>query len=197
MTGAAVAHGLVEDRDTPGLGEEATATFSPCRTYRYALTRRWACWPLAAFVMLNPSTADAFVLDPTVRRCVNFAHRWGAGGVLILNLFALRSTDPKALYSHPDPVGPVNDAVIAERLSSDKCGPPVAVVAAWGVHGVLNGRAGQVATLLRAWGVEPVCLGVTKGGHPRHPLYVRGDTAAIPLPTTGTEPADRTETPDA
>jgi hypothetical protein len=192
MSGAALAYGLVEDRDTPGLGEESTATFSPCRTYRYALTRRWAHGPLAAFVMLNPSTADAFILDPTVRRCIGFARRWNAGGVLVLNLFALRSTDPKALYRHEDPVGPANDDVIAGWLAS---GEVDRVVAAWGAHGVLNGRAGQVASRLRTSGAEPVCLGVTKDSHPRHPLYVRGDTAAIPLPSTGTDPTDRQETP--
>jgi hypothetical protein len=167
---------LVLDRHAATLDEEATALFSPCRTYRYALTRVWdADQPLAAFIMLNPSVADAFVLDPTIRRCISFARSWAAGGVLVLNLFGLRSTDPKALYNHPDPVGPDNDLVIADHFSTD--GPLVGpVVCAWGIHGALSGRAPRVERLLRARGVRPVCLGTTKGGHPRHPLYVPNAT---------------------
>lgn len=93
---------VVVDLVEPALGEEATATFSPDRTYRYALTRRWrADLPVAAFLMLNPSTADAFVLDPTVRRCIGFARAWNTGGVLVLNLFGLRASNPSALYDHP------------------------------------------------------------------------------------------------
>lgn len=158
-------------------GEEATATFSRCRTYRYLLTRRWTAeQPAAAFVMLNPSTADAFAEDPTIRRCISFARSWGAGGVLVLNLFALRATDPRALRHHPDPVGPDNDLVIAAALSADRLGP---VVCAWGIYGLLNGRAERITALVRdLLGVPPLCLGATKDGHPRHPLYVRGDTAA-------------------
>lgn len=174
MTGLLVDH---DERAVPGLGGEATAMFSPCRTYRYALTRRWhTTGPSAVFVMLNPSTADAFVQDPTIRRCVGFARSWGAGGLIVLNVFALRSTDPKALYRHADPVGPANDDVIAETLTGDVVGP---VVAAWGQHGDLNGRGELVAGLLRRHGVTPLCLGLTKAGHPRHPLYVRGATTPV------------------
>jgi len=174
---------LIVDRDEPLL-VDATATFSPCRTYRYALTRRWSDRPLAVFVMLNPSTADAFTLDPTVRRCIGFAHSWTAGGILVLNLFALRATDPKALSGHADPVGPDNDAVIATHIAGDEAVGPV--VAAWGVHGNLRGRDQRVAGMIRARGVRPLCLGLTKDGHPRHPLYVPGDTAAVDLPGDGT-----------
>jgi hypothetical protein len=168
------------DRDESLVGATATATFSPCRTYRYALTRRWNERPLAVFIMLNPSTADAFTLDPTVRRCVGFANSWTAGGILVLNLFGLRATDPKALYHHDDPIGPDNDTVIAEHLAADE--PVGPVIAAWGVHGALNGRSERVAALIRARGHRPLCLGLTKGGYPRHPLYVSGKTTAIALP---------------
>jgi hypothetical protein len=170
---------LIRDEHQATLDEHATATFSSCRTYRYALTRTWdSSLPLAAFVMLNPSTADAFVEDATIRRCKSFARSWRAGGLLVLNAFALRSTDPKALYGHPDPVGPDNDAVIAEAFSVN--GPNVgSVVCAWGVHGALSGRAGHVDGLLRGRGVTPVCLGTTKDGHPRHPLYVPSTTPTV------------------
>lgn len=169
---------LVTDHEAD-LIQTATATFSPDRAYRYRLTRTWdSSSPYAAFVMLNPSTADAFTADPTIRRCVSFARSWGAGGLVVLNLFALRSTDPKALYGHPDPVGPDNDAVIAETFAHDDfvIGP---TVVAWGVHGTLHGRGDRVAALLRARAARVTCLGTTRDGHPRHPLYLAANTAGV------------------
>jgi len=174
--------GLLIDR-AGDLVESATAVFSPCRTYRYYLDRIWNLdeAPMV-FIMLNPSTADALVLDPTIRRCAGFARREGCGGVIVLNLFALRSTDPKALYGHPDPVGPDNDAAIAETVAmADVTGAPV--VGAWGVHGVHLDRAGHVAAGLAATlttHTQLLTLGVTKDGHPRHPLYVKGDAPLVP-----------------
>lgn len=99
----------------------ATADFSPDLSYRYRLTRTWdQCLvcnrPPAVFVMLNPSTADASLDDPTIRRCVGFAKAWGCPGLTVVNLYALRSADPKALWSHPDPVGPDNNRWISEVL---------------------------------------------------------------------------------
>jgi len=170
---------LAVDRHVGLFGEDATATFSPDRTYRYLLTRRWrGDAPVAAFIMLNPSTADAFMVDPTIRRCISFARSWSAGGLLVLNLFALRSTDPSILRGHPDPVGPDNDRVIAAQLANADVlvGP---VVCAWGTHGSLKGRDETVAALIRARGFRPLCLGTTKDGHPRHPLYVPASTAAV------------------
>lgn len=90
----------------PGPAPGRAAVLSPCGRYRYELTRRWAPGPLVGWVMLNPSRADAHTDDPTVRRCVGFAHRWGYGGLIIRNLYALRATDPAALADHLDPVGP-------------------------------------------------------------------------------------------
>lgn len=160
---------LVEQDRTLLDGHGASAVFSPCRSYRYALTRRWGTGAMsAAFVMLNPSTADAFTTDPTVRRCLGFARGWGASGLVVVNAFGLRATDPGDLYRHPDPVGPDNDMSIAEHLA-DVAGP---VVCAWGTHGALHGRGAEVAALLREIGVQPLCLGTTKDGHPRHPLYL-------------------------
>lgn len=159
---------LVIDSDATLIGDDATATFSLCRTWRYALTRRWQPNTVGiAFLMLNPSTADAFELDPTVRRCIGFAKAWGYGGLLVLNLFGLRSTDPRGLKTHPDPVGPDNDTVIGQWL--DLLSGPV--VAAWGVHGAYQQRDRQVAKLVAAHGKRLMCLGTTKDGHPLHPLY--------------------------
>ena len=173
---------LETDTHQPDLFETATATFSPGRRYRYALTRVWdPDRPLAAFIMLNPSTADAFILDPTVTRCRARAKRWGAGGVLVLNAFALRATDPRALCRNEAAVGRDNDAVIAWHFSTD--GPDMVgpVVVAWGSDRTLitTGRDRAVLDLLRARGVRPQCLGVTKDGYPRHPLYVAMNAPAM------------------
>lgn len=192
--------GLVVDT-TLGAWGLATAVFSPCRTWRYRLSRVWD--PIGArvnFVLLNPSTADAFALDPTVRRCVGFARAWGFGAVEVTNCFALRSTDPRRLRASaspagadpvgpdptgadptgadpigPDPIGPDNDAaVVAAARAADL------VVAGWGVHAALNGRDRAVRTLLADAGVALACLRVTKDGHPRHPLYVPGTASPQP-----------------
>ncbi|HVT78430.1 MAG TPA: DUF1643 domain-containing protein [Acidimicrobiales bacterium] len=158
-----------------------SATYSPCKTWRYTLRRtpaqprlvdapkRVICW-----VMLNPSTATEHEDDPTVRRTQTFARAWGYDEVIVCNLFALRSTDPAALYTHPDPVGPDNDDAIASVLADAEL-----AIAAWGVHGELNRRADEF--LARHASVRWHCLGTTKHGHPRHPLYVRGDTTPLPL----------------
>lgn len=156
------------------LVERRSAVFDPSRTYRYLLTREWGDGPVMTFVMLNPSTADAMVDDPTIRRCAGFAKREACTGIAVVNLFALRATDPKSLYSHPDPVGPDNAGFLLRALVAD--GGPV--VAAWGLHGAFHGRGLEVARLLAPAGMG--CLGVTKAGHPKHPLYVRGDTPLVP-----------------
>lgn len=146
---------------------ESSAVFSPCRRYRYVLRRIWdRTTPPAMFVGLNPSTADEVKDDPTVRRCIGYARRWGFGGLVMTNIFAFRSTDPNALVELDDPVGPRNDAWL--RRLQRRAG---VVVAAWGVWGSLGDREGRVMELLD----EPWCLGVTKQGSPRHPLYLRSD----------------------
>lgn len=148
------------------LVEQATATFNVTRTHRYELTRVWDDrLPVIVLLMLNPSVADAFRLDNTIRRGIGFAKREGCGSLTALNLFAYRSTDPHALRTCPDPVGPRNDEFILKNTSQAEI-----VVAAWGVHGALNGRAQQVTELLD--GVDLYCLGTTKAGAPRHPLYI-------------------------
>lgn len=158
-------------------GVKADASLSPCGTYRYLLTRTWYMGgPMnhVAFVMLNPSSAAADVDDRTVRKCQEFARRWGHNGISVLNLFALRATDPDELRRHPDPVGEANDDVIETVVTgagTDR------VVVAWGQHGAYKNRGLIVLDKLRAWGVEPMRLGPpTKGGHPWHPLYRGYDT---------------------
>lgn len=156
-----------------------TAKFSPCGRYRYTLTRSWDAAkpePLVV-VMLNPSTADAANDDPTIKRVRGFAESWGWGGILVVNLFAFRSTNPYALREAAergaDPVGPDNDRHLREAQILAKCRGH-GVLAAWGAHGALDGRAFRVLHMVDD--VPWVCLGLTLGGQPRHPLFVRGDT---------------------
>lgn len=144
------------------------AVLSTCGTYRYRLTRSWSSDPRRVlWVMLNPSTADATLDDPTIRRCVAFSRAWGYGGLEVVNLFALRTAYPAELASHADPVGPLNDRHLAEAA-----GEADLTVAAWGAHAAAGRRARAVLPLLDS----PVCLGRTKAGAPRHPLYVLSET---------------------
>ena len=144
------------------------AIFSPCHTWRYQLHRIWQPEkPMAAFICLNPSTADEERNDPTVTRCVNYAHGWGYGGLVLLNIFAYRATDPRDLKAAPSPVGELNDLHILESASS-----AALVLAAWGAHGEFMGRGEQVQKLLFQAGVRLYCLGKTNAGYPRHPLYL-------------------------
>src|SRR5579885_902200 len=111
-------------------GMARLATFSEDRRYRYTLTRVWGdqAGERCAFILLNPSTADAEKDDPTIRRCISYARRWGFAGLEILNLFAWRSTDPRALRMVPDPVGPMNLAnIVAVTRSTPR------IVCGWGV----------------------------------------------------------------
>lgn len=153
-----------------------TAIFSDCGRYRYWLTREELSrrGPIVAFVMLNPSTADADALDPTVRRCVGYAREWGASKLIVTNIFALRSTDPRALYTDPAPVGPENEGYIRRAATEAHV-----VVCAWGNHGALH-RQGEIAyRWLTLAGAQPRALKVTQDGHPAHPLYLRADLPPV------------------
>ena len=142
------------------------ATLSPDRQYRYVLWRDWSEERRLAVVGFNPSTADELTDDQTIRRCMGYARREGLGGLLMLNLFALRSTDPKALLEHPDPVG-ANDGYLRDTLGNH-LGPPI-VLAAWGAikHPLAEERVELVRSI-----VDPDrlrCIGRTATGAPRHP----------------------------
>ncbi len=145
---------------------KSSAIISACGAYRYRLERQWdGEKPKVAFLMLNPSTADAEADDPTIRRCIGFAKSWGFGALIVGNLFALRSTDPAALYSHADPVGPDNDKHLGAIARSAET-----IICAWGTHGAFRDRGRTVAEMLD--GHNLAALTVTKDGHPGHPLYI-------------------------
>jgi len=155
------------------------AELSPDGVYRYELTRRWSAAPRDVWIMLNPSTADAELDDPTVRRCISFSRSWGAGAISVVNLFALRATNPDELLRHPDPIGSSNDGAIAKAVSVARAHDG-RVLAAWGGHAMAGHRGLHVRDLV---GGPLQCLGTTRSGNPRHPLYVRGSTELAPWPT--------------
>ncbi len=152
------------------------AVFSPDKTHRYRLWRTWdESKPPLVMVMLNPSIADEEQNDPTVERCQRRAMAMGHGGLQVVNIFALVSTDPGGLYTHPDPVGSENDAAILDAVKGAGL-----VLAAWGTHGRHVGRAVEVVNLLRRADVQPYCLGQNADGSPKHPLYVGYDVEPRP-----------------
>ncbi|SIT38591.1 conserved hypothetical protein [Paraburkholderia piptadeniae] len=149
------------------LAGERGCILSDCYTYRYLLTRpAESMHPMkstALFVMLNPSTADGTLDDPTIRRCRGFAKLWDCNGLAVVNLYALRSADPAALWSHPDPVGPDNDDYLWNFAR--ECGD---VVCAWGSRAKPD-RAVRVACILTDAGARLRCLCMTKDGAPTSP----------------------------
>ncbi|WP_421710821.1 DUF1643 domain-containing protein [Alcanivorax sp.] len=160
------------------------AHMSECGTYRYFLTRRWEPGSQALlFIMLNPSTADHREDDPTIRRCVGFARREGYGAITVMNLYSFRATSPKNMLAAADPVGPQTDSyLLTARNYFDRA------ICAWGANADRD-RVAEVVEILTP-GMELFCLGTTKAGHPRHPLYVKGDQKLVPWPTPPARKSD-------
>ena len=147
------------------------AEFSRCRRWRYLLWRRWdEAKPVANFLMLNPSTADEFKLDPSCTRARVYAERWGYGALIVTNIFAWRATDPDDMKAAQDPVGRGNDAAILRAARE-----AAIVVCAWGNHGEHRERGERVLELLERNAVDLKYLRKNKAtGHPAHPLYLPG-----------------------
>lgn len=146
----------------------SVAIYSDCERYRYSLTRVWDQKAhVVHFVMLNPSTATEVQNDPTVERCERRARALGYGGFRVTNIFAWRDTDPKKMRAARDPVGPANDAAILEA-----CEWANVTVAAWGTHGEHLARGERVKSILQTMDIPVFHLGLSKAGHPKHPLYI-------------------------
>ena len=167
-----------------------SAILSADQKYRYRLTRD--VWPqhdsfrtvgdgACCFVMLNPSTADAVLDDPTIRRCIGYARTFGCARLEVVNLFAYRSTDPGLLHgmSKDAAIGPENDRHIAEACNASRI-----VICAWGNHGSLFGRAAEVLVIIRAQqGAKPMAIKINaKSRQPAHPLYLKADAVLVELP---------------
>lgn len=154
------------------------AVFSPCRTWRYTLTRTWDnSLPSIAFIGINPSVANEHKLDNTTTKCCMWSRKLGYGTYVMLNLYGLVSTDPVSLRGHPDPNGPENDYWIRRTLSEVKT-----VVFAWGAtaNNMTGPRIAFVESVCNELGHRPLCMGTTKGGFPKHPLYLKNNTAMVP-----------------
>lgn len=152
----------------------SSAVLSPCRTYRYSLTREWS-WETTSlyvlFIGLNPSTADEANDDPTIRRCIGYAKSWNYGGLFVANLFAFRATKPADMKAALEPVGTDNNKWLLELA-----GQAQITIACWGNDGSFKGRASEVIKLLP----QLHCLKINeRSGQPAHPLYLKGDLKPI------------------
>jgi hypothetical protein len=156
---------------------ESGAEFDRTGRYRYRLWRLWdSDRPSLAMLMLNPSTADATVNDSTIAQSMRVASNCGFGSLVVVNLFAYRATRPYLLKMARDPVGKENDRHIVEAARATD-----ALLVAWGNHGNFQNRSLEVQELLLASQAKIFCLGVTKKGQPRHPLYLKANTQLTPF----------------
>lgn len=157
----------------------STAVYSDCEKYRYSLGRVWnAEGTRVLFVMLNPSTATEVQNDPTIERCERRARVLGYGGFRVTNIFAWRATDPRNMRVASDPIGPENDRILIESTKwADH------IIAAWGTHGAYLDRGSAVADMLCQQGKALFHLGLSKAGHPKHPLYLPYSQQPVPWPT--------------
>lgn len=163
--------GTLGPRCELGDGVAGYATISTDGDYRYALTRSFgepSAHAPVLFIMLNPSTADAEEDDNTIRRLTGFAKLWGRKGFCVGNLYAYRTKEPDVMHAQEDPVGPLNDWWLKELLDAHD-----AVVCAWGADADPE-RVQEFLKLAR--GRRLLCMGLTKKGHPKHPLFLRKDT---------------------
>jgi hypothetical protein len=170
------------------------AVISPCGRFRYGLWRTWGeqagdgtpIWS-ANFIMLNPSTADAELDDPTIRRCMGFARRWEMDGIAVTNLYPLRETDPRRMLRHQDRLGErdepsgVTSVLANDRAIRDQAERAAIVLLAWGVNAEHN-QAQHVLALLRRDHIPTYCLGLTTQHHPRHPLHLPSHALPRPFP---------------
>jgi hypothetical protein len=150
------------------------ATFDETRKYRYSLLRKIGTGTKTIlWIAANPSTADETTDDSTVRRIIDFSRRWGYAKIYVANLFAFCATEPRRMKRAADPVGPKNNWWLAElNRQTDMC------VLCCGNLGLYRHRMDEVRHLLEKLG-PLYCLGVTKRGCPRHPLYLRKDTPLV------------------
>ncbi len=161
-------NGLMITREFQKGDAASIATYSDCERYRYALTRVWdLSAPKVLFVMLNPSKATEVQNDPTVERCERRARVLGFGGFRVVNIFGLRETQPQLMRQAADPVGADNDAQLLAG-----CDWADQIICGWGTHGEHLDRGPEVAKMLLDRGHQLYHLGLSKAGHPKHPLYI-------------------------
>lgn len=159
------------------------AELSKCGKYRYTLVRTWGKGKHLVFLMVNPSVADHLIDDKTIIRCIGFAKREGYAGIVAINMFAYRATDfevlKRAYKAKVSVTGPKNFAYLEDVTTQAQLAGS-AVVVAWGTLGEWRDADRHMLKHLKRWGVTPMCLGLTQGGLPRHPLMVKLDAPLIP-----------------
>jgi hypothetical protein len=149
---------------------ENDVVISECGQYRYLLRRVWdQAKPRALFIGLNPAATND---NPTIRSCVRLANSLGYGSIELVNIFGWRATDPNELAKQSDPTGPLNDNSVAAAIA--RCD---VVICAWGASAMATRQAAFLSTLIRS---GAFCLGTTKSGAPKHPLYIKSGTALRP-----------------
>ncbi len=159
------------------LSYDSFAVYSKNLKYRYALDRIWNVKkPAMTVILLNPSTATEIILDPTNTRCLKRALDGGFGSLRVVNIFAFRATDPKIMIAEKDPIGRDTDKYI--RIACHDAG---LVICGWGNHGAHLGRDRDVMGLLIKDHIRTWCLGTSKGGQPKHPLYLSYDVEPKPF----------------
>jgi len=164
---------MIEQHHTGGKEWRSLAIFSDDEKYRYLLKRSWGVGRNILFIMLNPSTADAKKNDPTVKRCCDYAKKWGFASITVCNLFGYRSTQPEALVTVENPVGVANMAYIENAMTMSDT-----IVAAWGNNVLPNFHMHtvyMVSEKARELGKDIFCLGINDNGQPVHPLYQKAD----------------------
>lgn len=157
----------------------ASAVISECGKYRYSLSRVWdETKGRVLFIMLNPSTADAEKNDPTIRRCIGFAKKWGYGGIYVVNLFSFRATNPKELLKAPFVVGIENEKWFRRMSSISNI-----AICAWGNGAIVDKLQKRLDHNWKplSWINIPLhYLELSKDGTPKHPLYLSQDLNPIP-----------------
>ena len=152
---------------------KSSASFSTCKNYRWSLTRHLTnSKKELIFIGLNPSLANATDNDPTIRRLIGFSENWGYGCLTVLNLFAKVSKSPKSLASCNDPVGWQNDCQLNKMIKYWSYNDSCELWIGWGVNGRLMGRNEKFLKKIKRSSRKPLVIGLTKEGHPKHPLYI-------------------------
>ena len=164
-----IAYNLGRLKQIPG-----EATFSEDNLYRYTLTRKWGIMDKSLIItMMNPSTASESILDPTIRKVLQWSIIWGYDKLIVLNLFAYRSTEMKQIFQVSNPIGPDNDYHIIETLENNKLSLHIA---AWGKKGNFLERDHQIRTFYTNLGIPLHYLVLNSDGTPSHPLYLSKNT---------------------
>ncbi len=170
----------------------SNAVFSPSRKYRYRLNRTInKSRKEIIFIGLNPSTADEEDNDSTLIRVLNFSKSWGYGSLVVINLFARISTSPKLLKSSSNPIGPFNNFELKTNIKGWSQNEFCDLWLGWGVNGSFMKRDRNILKEIKKYSENrmesfpkaqmPIALGLTKGGHPRHPLYMANSSYFRPF----------------